>query len=88
MKTRRARMKPGVRPIVLECMLVPEHPTYWNVPESSSEGVALLVADGQVEYEPVFSRGEAGTFSVEAALQPVAQAPAGAKPLSRKAPRS
>jgi hypothetical protein len=49
-------MKPGHRPVVIECMLVPEHPTYWTVPESSADGVALLVADGMVEYEPAYAR--------------------------------
>jgi hypothetical protein len=69
----RARMKPGHRPIVLDCMLVPEHPTYWTVPESLADGVALLVADGMVEYEPAFARG--GAVPVPQ-LQQVLAAPA------------
>lgn len=58
---KRARMKPGVRPIVVGgCQLVPEFPTYWDVPADDAAGVALLVEDGQVEYEPVFARGANG----------------------------
>ena len=90
MKQQRARMKAGHRPIVVECMLVPEYPTYWHVPESVSAAVELLVADGLIEYEPAFSRGAGGTFAPELALQQVAVAPAagGPKPFARKAPRS
>ncbi len=91
----RARMKPGVRPIVLPgAIMVPEHPSYWDVPANASASIALLVEDGQVEYEPAFSRSEGGQFAVPA-LQPVvpsaprAPAPSGAsKPFARKAPRN
>ncbi len=47
-----------VRPIILDCAFVPEHPAYWLVPESASAGVALLVEAGQVEYEPSYTRTE------------------------------
>lgn len=76
MPAQRARMKAGHRPIIIECMFVPEYPAYWHVPESASAGVALLVADGQVEYEPSYTRGAHGAFAPEPALQVVSTSPA------------
>lgn len=82
-------MKAGHRPIIIDCAFVPEHPTYWHVPESASAAVELLVEDGQVEYEPGYARAAGGLFTGPAvALQPVAaadapRAPAG-KPFARK----
>ncbi len=67
----RARMKPGVRSIIVDCAFVPAHPTYWTVPESASAAVELLVADGQVEYEPNYARGAGGAFAVQPQLQAV-----------------
>lgn len=82
---RRARMKPGVRPIIIDCSFVPDYPVYWSVPESASAAVALLVQDGQIEYEPAMARrGDDGQFAVQTALQPVAAA---TKPFQRKAPK-
>ena len=66
--------------------MVPEYPTYWTVPESHADAVALLVEDGQAEYERSAARGTDGTFAVQPTLAPVAAAPAGggARPFSRK----
>jgi hypothetical protein len=82
----RVRLKPGVRPIVVDCAMVPEYPTYWTVPESHADAVALLVEDGQAEYERAAAvRGPDGTFAVQPTLAPVAAASAGgARPFSRK----
>jgi hypothetical protein len=81
----RVRMKAGVRPIVLPgCIRVPEHPAYWAVPDNASAAIELLVADGQLEYEPSASRvprTAAGTFAV---VMPPAAPPAD---FSRKARR-
>lgn len=88
MSARRARMKAGHRPIIVECAIVPEHPTYWHVPESASAAVALLVEAGQVEYEPAFARTDGGQFAVQAAVAPVAPAGGGTRPFARKGPRS
>ncbi len=79
----RARMKPGCRPVIIDCALVPEYPTYWPVVDSASAAVELLVQDGQVEYEANVSRSSAGTFAV-ATLQPVAPATAAPAPFARK----
>lgn len=85
----RARMKSGVRPVVLGgVVLVPEYPTYWEVPADTADGVAQLVAEGQIEYAPEFARNSA---PAEPALQVVEVAPAPARadsrPFARKAPR-
>ncbi|MES2384524.1 MAG: hypothetical protein V4593_08240 [Pseudomonadota bacterium] len=78
-------MKAGVRPIILESAFVPEYPTYWVVSESASAGVELLVADGQLEYEPSFARGAGGQFVPEPALAlQLAQSP---RPFARKGQR-
>lgn len=71
MSQRRARMKAGCRPIYAGARigLVPEHPAYWAVPDSIAAAVELLASDGQVEYEPSYARGAAGTFVPEPALQ-------------------
>lgn len=71
MSQRRARMKPGCRPPYVNARIgmLPEHPTYWIVPESITAAVELLVSAGQVEYEPSYARGAAGTFVPEPALQ-------------------
>jgi hypothetical protein len=84
----RARMKPGVRPIVLPgCILVPEYPTYWNVPDNASAAVELLAKDGQLEYEPSFARGAGGTFAPALALTPVTPDADAPKPFGRKGAR-
>jgi hypothetical protein len=84
----RARMKPGVRPIVLRgYILVPEYPTYWAVPEDASASVELLVNDGQVEFEPSFARGVGGTFAPALALDPVTPDADTPKPFGRKGVR-
>jgi hypothetical protein len=70
--------------------MVPEYPVYWIVPTEASAGVHRLVADGQVEYEPVIARHEGGQFAPALQLQTVqvaAPSPA-AKPFGRKAPRA
>lgn len=79
---RRARMKAGHRPIIIDCAFVSEHPTYWHVPESASAAVELLVEAGQIEYEPTFARGAGGQFAPapELALQVVAEPAAPAAP--------
>lgn len=56
-------MKAGHRPIIIDCAFVPEHPTYWSVPDSASAAVELLVEAGQVEYEPSIARGTGGMFT-------------------------
>jgi hypothetical protein len=77
----RARMKAGCRPIIIDCAFVPEHPTYWHVPESASAAVELLVEAGDVEYEPSLARSQNGFFTGPAVqLAPVvAGAPARGK---------
>lgn len=79
---KRARMKAGCRPPYVGARrgVLPEYPTYWQVTSDIEAAVELLVADGQVEYEPCFARGAGGHFAVqgpELALQQVAVAPAG-----------
>ncbi len=73
----RARMKVGCRPVYLGARagVAPEYPTYWNVPADASAAIELLVADGQVEYEPNYARGAGGAFAAQPALQEVAVAP-------------
>ncbi len=67
MNALRARMKPGVRSIIIDCAIVPEYPKYWCVPASASAAVEMLVQDGQIEYEPAYVRAP----MVEPALQTV-----------------
>lgn len=76
--TRRARMRAGQRPVVLNgCVLSPEHPTYWRVSVADAAAIEGLVAAGQCEYEPVIAaRAEGGRFAVaELALETVRVAP-------------
>lgn len=83
----RARMKPGFRSIVLPgCVLAPEHPTYWTVPESVSAAVDQLVEDGQVEYEPSFARGAGGLFAQATPVPELALQVVEAQPAPRPAP--
>lgn len=66
----RARMKVGVRPIILSNgIMVPEHPVYWDVPADSDPAVGSLVRGGQCEYEPVLVRGTGGQFAVALDVQ-------------------
>lgn len=83
MTERRARMKAGCRPPYAGARhgVLPEHPAYWMVTADIEPAVALLVEDGQVEYEPSFARGAGGLFAQaapapELALQAVEAAPA------------
>jgi len=69
-------MKPGVRPVCLSgAVLAPEYPTYWAVSQADAAAVALLVQDGQVEYEPAYARG-AMAPPTEVTVQPVVTRPA------------
>jgi hypothetical protein len=83
----RARMKPGVRPIIINGIYqVPEYPTYWEVPAIASTSIALYVADGQIEYEDAGpQRTPQGTFSAPG-LEPVQRpvSPAASQKFSRK----
>jgi hypothetical protein len=74
-------MKAHARPIIIDCAFVPEHPTYWHVPEGASAAVELLVEAGDVEYEPGLARSPNGHFTGPAVqLAPaVAGAPARGK---------
>ena len=85
----RARMKPGVRPIVLGgSVLVPEYPMYWEVPASESAAVENLVTDGQAEFEQEIARGAGGMFASPALqVATAAPAPAPSSKFARKAPR-
>ena len=57
-------MKSGHRPIIINGVyMVPEHPTYWEVPAVASAAVEQFVAAGTVEYEQAFARTAAGTFA-------------------------
>jgi len=77
-------MKAGRRPIVLDGVrFAPEHPAYWVVPENLVAAVALLVADGTVEYEPELNRVD-GKFAVAPALQTVDSSARGPAQFSRK----
>lgn len=57
-------MKQGHRPIVLGgVVLVPEHPTWWEVPEKDREAIDHLVETRQVEYEQHLERAANGHFA-------------------------
>jgi hypothetical protein len=62
---RRARMKQGCRPPYVGARrgVLPEYPTYWDVTEDIAPAIELLVADGQIEYEPCLARGAGGLFT-------------------------
>ncbi len=67
----RARMKPGVRPIVLGGIhLAPAYPTYFEVPSEDASAIEMLHAAGEVEYEP--NLDSKGRFAVrEVAVETV-----------------
>ncbi len=72
-------MKPGCRPPYVGARrgVLPEYPTYWDVTADIEPAIALMVADGQVEYEVSLARGVAGLFTGPAVqLQAVCDEPA------------
>jgi hypothetical protein len=58
-------MKAGCRPPYVGARrgVLPEYPVYWEVTPDIEAAVALLVKDGQVEYELHLARGPGGTFT-------------------------
>lgn len=75
MSALRARMRPGHRPIVIDGhYVVPEYPTYWEVPAQAAASIQTHVDAGEIEYEKELSRSAGGQFAVPG-LQTVQRAP-------------